>query len=365
MTELKRWIYRLCILMKQQLRMASFWMTAVLLFILLLFLGQMALPTAANRAIGLTADGDFASAVAQDLLSSDSAYTWKTFESKSSLTDAVTTGEVDSGFVLDTRLDEALSAAEPQEGAITVPDFNDLIGYIRSTTTTKGEAVKEEVYAALLRQASPVILKNAVASGILLTDHDEAAQEAVLKEMEQVIAEDAVFQVRFEVFGGETETGEAPEETVNAAEEGSRNTVVFALTGILLFAAALLFAAVHFRPETQSLTAWFRGRGIVWEIGEVLAPLILVSVMPSVYLLIARLSGPLQILLLFVLLPAVSAWSVLLVRLFRHEAVYLFLAAALIAAAVLFSFSGDLPFFRTVRWLRLLLPSTWMTALLS
>ena len=388
MNELRKWMLRLRILIVRQLRAPSFWLIAGLILLMQVFFGSLALPAASNRVLGVFSEGEAGEAAAQKLLAMDTVYQWKQYDSDSSLIDAVTTGEADCGFIFRKALDEALSAAVPSEGAIPVPDLGESVEYVRSTTTTKGEAAKEEVYRVLLEETAPVILRNAIASGQLLQEAGEEAQNAALAEMQQVIEEDALFHVRFEIYGAQEEDGtaegaateasegdatgspgqesetrvEEPEGAVTETEKGN----LAALTGILVFAAALFFAAVIFRADTASVALWFREHSFLYLLMETAAPLIPACVPLVIYLLLKQAINPEKVVLLILLLLPTAVFAVLFARHIRHEAVYLFLSVFLIAAAVIFCFTaGSLPFLRTIEYIRYLLPSTWISGVIT
>ena len=366
MNELKKWNLRFRILVMRYLRAPSFLITAALMLVLQLFLGTAALPSASSRDIGLVHEGIAGNAVAEDLLSMNGAYTWTVFDTEEELKDAVATGETDCGFVLASSLDDAVSKRpDPETNEFGMPDLSGSIHYIRSTTTTKGEAAKEEVYSALLRYLAPIVVADGVASGQLLEHTDEEARTAVTEEMKRIIEADELFKVRFEVYGDDSEAGESGTDDVGLSTDDG-HAAVRQVTCILLFAGLLLFASSWFRKETETILSFMRGRGWIYQVLEIFIPLLLTGVLLSIPLVTQHAVRIPQILLLVVLLIGASIWGSLFVRLFRHEAVYLFLAVVLIAAAVVFgSSAGDVPVLTTVRWIRYLLPATWFRAVIG
>ena len=359
MTGWKKWLCRLKILLLSQLRSPFFYLTAVLLIALQLYLGSVSLPAASNRVIGLVnGGGRYAEAVTGALLEKESAYTWKLYPSREALEDAVISGSADSGFVLDERLDVAVDRAESADysagsGGVQVPDLSGCIDYYVSTSSTKGAAAKESVYACLFDAISPVLVKSAIRAGVLFEDSGDAVWQRALEEMQRVAEEDTLFSVRFEIYGEE----EAPADESADAEKSN----LAMIAALLLFAASLLFATAKFRESSKALAIWLRKGGWIYRILEIYAPLLLTGLFLAILLFLQGLPLTSGVLLLIPVLLAAALWTSLFARLFRKEGIYLFLSVALILiAGVLTSSAGDLFFLNSVRWLRFLLPSVWI-----
>ena len=358
MKQLRKWLCRMKVLLLQQFRTPVFYVILVLLSSLQIYLCSISLPAASNRVIGLVnAGGHYAEAVTNALLNEESSYVWKLYPDREALQDAVTSGSADSGFVFDERLDAAAAKAEATDyenaTGIATPDLSGLVDYYVSSSSTKGAAAKESVYACLFSQMAPVVLKCAIRSGALFANPGEEVCQTALEEMQKVIEEDMLLHVRFETRGKEEDSSSSGEENPSASPA--------MIASILMFAAALLFAAAKFREGSAALYIWLRRGGWIFRALEVFAPLLPVGIALTVLLIVQGLPAKPGLLLIIPVLLLTSVWTSLFARLFRRESVYLFMSVALLlVAGILTSSAGELFFLNSVRWLRVVFPSYWI-----
>ena len=369
------WLLRIGVLFKRQLRTPAFYAVAVLMLAVQLILGTAALPSADNTAVGIFSDeSTTASAIAERLLSESGTYRYQLYNSRDELKEAVAGGRIDCGFVLDERIDAALSSENKIKASGTdlmIPNLKGTIDYITSTSTTKGEAVKEAVFACLLDVISPQLLSDAVRTGTIFKDADETTVEQVLDEMTLVEASGSTFNVAYARVNHDghittLEVGENLTAEGETAYSDSRNSSVKAVTGILIFAAALLFASSLFHGEERALIRCFRSRALLFQTLGIFVPLLLTGAALSPALLICG-TNVLHTAILLPYIAVCAAWTALFVRLFRHEAVYLFITVLLIIGAILLnpSFSGLSGLISSVSWIRYLLPTTWYSLILT
>lgn len=362
MQEAGKWWNRFLVLIRAQLRSRAFYMVTGLMLFVFLFLNSIALPTGRQREIGAAGGGGPISGAVLEALSGDTgSYRWRVYDTRERLKTAVLRGEVDSGFVLEEKLDAAVSALEEENpagsGEIRLPDLEAAVTVYVSPSSTKSAAAKEAVYAHILEAVTPAVLENAVRSGALFADSTEEAQKEIREKLDEVIREGSLLNVRFETRGEDS-----GKETMEDEAEAKARGASAVTAGTLLFLASLLFACARFREESAALAVYFREWGFLYRVLEILAPLVLAGAGLLIALFAIGRGRPAGALLLLPLLVLTAIWAALFVRLFRRESVFLFLSLALsVAAAILNSPAGALFFLRSVRYVRFVLPASWLT----
>lgn len=128
--QLKLWLkHRIC------------WLQILFLVLLLLVIGNIHIPDAKNSRIGLAGvTSGIAQNIADRLMQKSDVYQFTTYEDPEELEQAVEAGELECGFVFTEDFTKRY-----EEGS-----FTDSITYVYTPFTTKGLAVKETVYGAVL-----------------------------------------------------------------------------------------------------------------------------------------------------------------------------------------------------------------------
>ena len=128
--QLKLWLkHRIC------------WLQILFLVLLLLVIGSIHIPDAKNSRIGLAGvTSGITQTIVDRLMQKSDVYQFTTYEDPEELEQAVEAGELECGFVFAEDF-----AKQYEEGS-----FTDSITYVYTPFTTKGLAVKETVYGAVL-----------------------------------------------------------------------------------------------------------------------------------------------------------------------------------------------------------------------
>ena len=334
------------------------------------------LPSAANHTVGLVdGGGALASETVRALTENDSILDYVLYEDREALADAVVSEKVDCGFVLDDRIDAAAAA---QMGGITFPVLDGCADYLFTTSTTKGEAAKEEVYATLFGLLSESVMLHDIRTGAIFTDPDEDMAAAFLAEMRAVSDSGETFRVDYEYMGlreagdgdgeaaaGNGETTARNRKTNPGNGEAARNGAgapVWPAAVLMIFAAALLFSQTAFYPEQAAVTAFLRSSGFTYTVLETLSPLIPFGAAMTAAAAAASGGLPLRAALLAPFLIACALWAVLFTKLFRRsQTLCLFAAVAVILAAAVLSdgITGSAMLPGAAKYLRFLLPGSW------
>lgn len=117
------------------------WLQILFLVLLLLVIGNIHIPDAKNSRIGLAGvTSGITQTIADHLMQKSDVYQFTTYEDPEELEQAVEAGELECGFVF----------AEDFAKRYEEDSFTDGITYVYTPFTTKGLAVKETVYGAVL-----------------------------------------------------------------------------------------------------------------------------------------------------------------------------------------------------------------------
>lgn len=402
---------RFRILLKAELRTPGCLALTAAAVILLLVISGTVVPSASNNRIGLVTDGGtYADLVSGKLLQNEGVFEYEQYADTDDLTEAVRNGRVDCGFILGADLDHAVLEGEWKAAGsdMSVPSLNECVGYVCTTSTTKGEAAKEEVFSTLFSYLSNSIMDKAVRDGAIFKDTSDAAVKAVLSEMDRIAENNETFTVTFEDVSGNTvaasKAGEAAgseaaiqasgeavgddaaiqasgeavgddaaiqasgeavgnDAAIQASGEAARGgSKLLSIAAVLIFAAGLFFAQTKFYPEQAAVTRYLRGSGALYRILAVFAPLLIFTA--AIMLAASAADGGFTAfaLLLLPLSAACAVWAAVFTGFFRNRTICLFVSAAVIlAAAVLNPNLTGVPLLPgAASWLRVLLPGTWI-----
>ena len=402
---------RFRILLKAELRTPGCLALTAAAVILLLVISGTVVPSASNNRIGLVTDGGtYADLVSGKLLQNEGVFEYEQYTDTDDLTEAVRNGRVDCGFILGADLDHAVLEGEWKAAGsdMSVPSLKECVGYVCTTSTTKGEAAKEEVFSTLFSYLSDSIMDKAVRDGAIFKDTSDAAVEAVLSEMDRIAENNETFTVTFEDVSGSavaaSKAGEAAgseaaiqasgeavgddaaiqasgeavgddaaiqasggavgnDAAIQASGEAARGgSKLLSIAAVLIFAAGLFFAQTKFYPEQAAVTRYLRGSGALYRILAVFAPLLIFTA--AIMLAASAADGGFTAfaLLLLPLSAACAVWAAVFTGFFRNRTICLFVSAAVIlAAAVLNPNLTGVPLLPGASsWLRVLLPGTWI-----
>ena len=193
--QLKLWLkHRIC------------WLQILFLVLLLLVIGGIHIPDAKNSRIGLAGvTSGITQTIADRLMQKRNVYEFVAYETSEELEQAVEAGELECGFVFDKEF-----AKQYEEGS-----FTDNITYVYTPFTTKGLAVKETVYGAVLELYGERLLQQN--QEIIVGQSSEEASTMLAERYEYYLNSDAIFHT--EVIYVETDAG--MESDLRRAESGS------------------------------------------------------------------------------------------------------------------------------------------------
>ncbi len=181
--QLKLWLkHRIC------------WLQILFLVLLLLVIGSTHIPDAKNSRIGLAGvTSGITQTIADRLMQKSDIYQFTTYEDSEELEQAVDAGELECGFVFAEDF-----AKEYEEGS-----FTDSITYVYTPFTTKGLAVKETVYGAVLELYGEKLLQQNEET--IVGQNSEEASTMLAERYEYYLNSDAIFHT--EVIYVETDAG--------------------------------------------------------------------------------------------------------------------------------------------------------------
>lgn len=332
---------RFRILFLRTVRQPVFYVITALALLLQVFLTQAVLPSADNMRIGLYREnGILAGAVADDLLSGRSSYEFTEYQSRAELENAVLSGRVDTGFVLDERLDTIAETG----------DIKGCVDCISSTSSTKTAPAKEEIFASVLYQAGGDILMK------LIKDKGDAAPEGAdqeaLRRYNELVDSDEVLNIIFLDENGnpyENAGGQNPDEA--GRSKAGRSVWIASL---VTFAAALFFAGERFRSGSRAVTGGLRpGSRFGFHLTRNLPPVLLLGLAQLILLLVKLKSGGFIVLWILSLLIT-ALWVTVFSLCFRHEPVYIF--SILIVVLMCAVLTSDMLYLPTLKVLARIFP---------
>lgn len=253
----------------------------------------------------------------------------------------VTSGKIDCGFIFADDFDEKMNEKNSR----------DLILYLATPFTSKGEVLKETVYAVLFQVYSENILSNAEKE--IFDEHNEERMEQILEINKSYLEGNDVFQIQIE------EVQEAPE---TFQEEPADR--IQGLVGLFIFLTMFLTYGHTQLKESDNVELALGGKERwCYRYVKMLAAAFLPSVV-GILLLINRtqscgIYGEFGRVVLFVLLSAV--WiNIVGGALGRAEHlptwILSFVIVHLIVCPVFYDFSQYVP---AIAWIRYLLPLGW------
>lgn len=349
------------ILAKRHIRRPSFFLTLGLALLLQVLLGTFVFPDTENTRIGLMSNngGPVCEDVIGAIMASPSAYTYVRYDNLPNMRADVSTGKLDCAFIFDGRMETV--APDSIENAFT---------FVSSTTSSKGFLIKEEVFSVVLRELSGRFLKNMALTGNILVKPTDEAAEAFAKTYSEIADSDRVLSVFF-VDAASGENIDITGSRADGAAPGGRSNS--AAAPVILFAAALFFAAGRYRDDSLHIERALRfGAGRRFVFADTFMPLLILALpLLGLCALQGGFSGisPLRIVLTAVLLvPATALWAVVFARITASESICLFASTAviLLSAVLLLADASSLGFMAgQFRFIRFAFPPSWYMLLFA
>ena len=183
------------------------WLQILFLVLLLLVIGSIHIPDAKNSRIGLAGvTSSIIQTIAERLMQKSDVYQFTTYEDPEELEQAVESGELECGFVF----------AEDFTKRYEEGSFTDGITYVYTPFTTKGLAVKETVYGAVLELYGEKLLQQNEET--IVGQSSEEISSMLAERYEYYLNSDAIFHT--EVIYLETDAG--AESGLRGSESGLR-----------------------------------------------------------------------------------------------------------------------------------------------
>ena len=185
------------------------WLQILFLVLLLLVIGSIHIPDAKNSRIGLAGvTSGITQTIADRLMQKSDVYQFTTYEDPEELEQAVEAGELECGFAFVEDF-----AKQYEEGS-----FTDDITYVYTPFTTKGLAIKETVYGAVLELYGEKLLQQNEET--IVGQSSEEISAMLADQYEYYLNSDAIFHT--EVIYVETNAGIGIEGRLRESEAGLR-----------------------------------------------------------------------------------------------------------------------------------------------
>ncbi len=184
--------------LKLRLKRRICWLQILFLVLLLLVIGSIHITDAKNSRIGLAGvTSGITQTIADRLMQKSDVYQFTTYEDPEELEQAVEAGELECGFVFAEGFTKRY-----EEGSLT-----DSITYVYTPFTTKGLAVKETVYGAVLELYGEKLLQQNEET--IVGQSSEEISAMLAERYEYYLNSDAIFhtEVIYVEADGATESG--------------------------------------------------------------------------------------------------------------------------------------------------------------
>lgn len=190
--------------------------------------------------IGLIAGKDaMGQGTMNDLLDAEGLFTFKAYDSETSLTEAVQTRVLEAGFIFSDELSKKIENGETR----------DLVRLIRSPATVTHGMAAEVVFAKLLHQASPQLIDEIVRDSGLFGGHEDSVVERIQELYQAYDDQGGTYQFSYEYLDGE--------------EPLARGIPLFpikGLTAVFIMLTAWIQVLDHYRDEAQGIYGAFAKR---------------------------------------------------------------------------------------------------------
>lgn len=187
--------------------------------------------------IGLIAGKDaIAQRTINDLLDAQGLFTFKAYDSETSLTEAVQTRVLEAGFIFSDDLSKKIENGETR----------DLVRLVRSPATVTHGMAAEVVFAKLLHQASPQLIDDMVRDSGLFQGNVDSVVQRVQELYQTYDDQGGTYQFSYEYLDGE-----------EAQATGIPLFPVKGLIAIFIMLTAWIQVLDHYRDEAQGIYGAF------------------------------------------------------------------------------------------------------------
>lgn len=220
-SRIRRHVTWLLLLLKRQMKRPLLWVMMGVMVLTVMTMHYVTMPSARNRVVLLyseeTAGSSFGTDLMKELLrrsaASSSVFTFEEAQSREELEKRVLEGNAECGFLF----------PENMESLVESGTTDQLITYVASSYTTKGEVAKETVFSAFFAQYGEILLKQQQET--IFGTTDGALEEQIRARYEDLLQGDEVFQARYETVGGQ----ELPSTAEKTAAQPLRGLIMLLL----------------------------------------------------------------------------------------------------------------------------------------
>lgn len=174
---LKAWIIR-----------KSSWIMLAGMVLVIWIVAHVQIPSADNTDVGICFFEDsYSERFIQNLESSGSVYDFFLYDDEAQMREDILSGHLECGFILDEYFEEKTKSG----------NIDEIITYVCTPMTAKGESIKETIFAAYLQIYGETILKNG--ESVIYGDEDDERQKAVLEQYAYYLENSRLFKMETEV----------------------------------------------------------------------------------------------------------------------------------------------------------------------
>lgn len=218
--------------LKDHLKKRGSYLAVFGMIFLVWLVSGISIPSYKNMQIGISCgDSLIAKQIKEELISQENAFSFVEYEEQDELTEDVTNGKIDCGFVFSENFDEMFEKQTTK----------DAILYITTPFSTKAEVLKEKVYVAIFKLHSEQILLDAETK--IFKYQDEERTKQLLEKNRLYLQGNDIFQMEID-----TVNSQKSNEKTNVS-----SNVVSGLVGLSIFLMMFLSYGMTQRKEGDNV----------------------------------------------------------------------------------------------------------------
>ena len=171
--------------LKENIKKRDSWLAVLGMLFLVWIVSGISIPSYKNMQVGIwCGSSQTANQIKEELVAEKNAFEFVEYRNKDELYGDVTSGKIDCGFIFEEDFDEKINERNSKN----------LILYLSTPYTSKGEVLKETVYSVLFKLYSENILSSAEIE--IYGEHDENRMEQLLERNQKYQEGNEVFQIQ-------------------------------------------------------------------------------------------------------------------------------------------------------------------------
>ena len=184
---------------KEHIKKRSSWLIVIGMFFFIWIITSISVPNYRNMYVGILCGESEAAGQIKEDLQREEAFIFIEYEDSKLLYEDVQSGRIECGFIFSEDMDEKMKNGQ----------LRDTIQYIASIFSTKGEVLKERVYAAFFRLYSEEILEDLEPE--IFGNHSEKRMQKIIERKRMYEKSDEIFRMYITEVDGETDKFQADE----------------------------------------------------------------------------------------------------------------------------------------------------------